>query len=396
MPKYEYTALNLQNKRMKGTLDARGDAELRKLLRTQELVLLKAKPLEDTQTRYRLKSAEVSEFSRQLSSMLQSGITVVRALEIIKDRDMKPPIGSIYQRMHKEVQMGCTLSEAMRTQGRAFPELLVNMYMSGEASGQLERAADKMATHYDKENRLNGKVKTAMTYPAILAVVTLVVIMLLFTIILPQFFTVFADMGTELPPVTKLLVGVSHFLQNQWYMALLFLAAVVVFVRLMLRNDGIALKVDRMKLRLPIAGKLLKVIYTARFARTLSSLYSSGLSMLQALEIAGTIIGNKYIAHQFASSITNVRNGDPLSEAIARIDGFDKKVATTILIGEESGRLDAMLESVAEGYDYEADVATSRLVQLIEPIMLVLMALIVGTVMFSVIMPLLSLYQNIG
>jgi len=396
MPKYEYTALSLQNKKITGSIDAHDNADLRKLLRTQDLVLLKSKPLEGAQTRYRLKSSEISEFSRQLSSMLQSGITVVRALEIIKDRDMKPPIGTIYQQMHKEVSRGCTLSEAMRMQGRAFPELLVNMFMSGEESGQLERSADKMASHYDKENRLNGKVKTAMTYPAILAVVTLVVIMLLFTLILPQFFAIFEDMGTDLPAVTKLLVGVSHFLQNKWFLSLLFVGAVVVLVRLMLRKESIALKVDRMKLRMPIVGKLLMIIYTARFSRTLSSLYSSGLSMLNALDICATIIGNKYIAIQFKSMITEVRNGDPLSEAIAKIDGFDKKVSTTILIGEESGRLDAMLESVAESYDYEADVATSRLVQLIEPIMLVLMALIVGTVMFSVIMPLLSLYQNIG
>ena len=396
MPTYEYTALNLQNKKILGCIDAHDDADLRKLLRMQDMVLLKAKSLEGAKTRYRLKASEVSEFSRQLASMLQSGITVVRALEIIKDRDGKPQIATIYQKLYKEVSRGCTLSDAMRMQGRAFPELLVNMFASGEASGQLERSADKMANHYDKDNRLNGKVKTAMTYPAILAVITLVVILLLFTLILPQFFKVFDEMGTELPTVTKLLVAVSHFLQNQWYVALFFLVGLVMLVRLMLRNEGIALAVDRMKLRLPIAGKLLKIIYTARFSRTLSSLYSSGLSMLSALEICATIIGNKYITRQFEAIITEVRNGEPLSEAIAKMDGFDKKVSTTILIGEESGSLDTMLDSVAESYDYEADIATSRLVQLIEPIMLVLMALIVGTVMFSVIMPLLSLYQNIG
>lgn len=396
MPKYNYTAIDLRNKKVKGTVDARDNADLRRVLRNQELVPVSTTVVDDVRTRYRMKAHEVSEFSRQISSMLQSGITVLRALEIIKDRDFKPPIRAIYQRLYKDVQQGFTLSEAMRLQGHAFPELLINIYMSGEATGQLERSADKMSTHYDKENRLNGKVKTAMTYPIILAVVTVGVIIGLFAFILPEFFKIFENMSAPIPIITTIMIGISNFLCTKYALIIAFILIVVFGIKLLLRLPPVRLQVDRYKLRMPIAGKLLKIIFTARFSRTLSSLYSSGLSMLNALEISATTIGNQYISSQFEALVTDVRNGEPLSESVAKVIGFDKKLSTTILIGEESGRLDTMLESVAESYDFEADQAIGRLVQMIEPAMLIVMAIVVCLVMVSVFMPLMSLYQSIA
>lgn len=394
MPKYSYTAVDLQNKKVKAALEARDDEDLRRILRAQNLVPLKYKAIEEKDSGYRLKANETAEFSRQLANMLGSGITVVRALEIIKDRDFKPGLKFIYQRLHRDVQQGVTLSEAMKMQPRAFPELLVNMYASGEASGQLERVSGKMAVHYEKEHRLNGKIKTAMTYPAILLVVTFLVVMIIFTVVLPQFFEMFKDI--ELPAVTQVIIGLSEFLQESWYGVIIGVLVVLAVIQYLLTIRDIALRVDTVKLRLPVIGSLLKTIYTARFSRTLSSLYSSGISMISALEITSTIIGNKYIESQFGDVIKGVRNGEPLSETIGQVDGFDKKLATTILIGEESGRLDALLESTAESFDYEAEVATGRLVQLVEPVMIVVMAVVVGTIMLAVMMPLMSLYQNVG
>ncbi len=394
MPKYSYTAVDISNKRSVGTVDARDDADLRRILRNQELVLIQYKLIEDKHSNYRLKANEAAEFSRQLASMLGSGITVARALEIMKDRDFKPGLRLIYQKLYKDALQGYTLSEAMRMQGRSFPELLINMYASGEASGQLERVATKMAVHYEKEHRLNGKVQSAMTYPTILFVVTIAVIMIIFTVILPQFFELFKEM--ELPALTKAVLGLSEFLQSYWYFVILGALVLVAVIKYTLSIPQVALEVDKLKIGFPVIGKLLKIIYTARFARTLSSLYSSGLSMINALEITSTIIGNRYIESQFSEVVRDVRNGEPLSESIAKVNGMDKKLTATILIGEESGRLDNMLESAAESFDYEAEMATGRLVALVEPVMLVVMAVIIGTIMFSVIMPLITLYQNIS
>lgn len=394
MPKYKYTAKNLANKTIKEIIDARDEQDLKKRVRDLNLVLIKYSEQEEKHSGYRLKAPEVSEFSRQLASMLDSGITVVRAMEIIKDRDFKPQLKQVFTRLHRDTQNGLTLSEAMLMQKKSFPELFVNIYASGEASGQLERSASKMANHYDKEHRLNGKVKSAMTYPIILLVFVVAVVMLVFTIILPSFFTLFEDI--EMPPLTQVMLAISGFLQANWYVVIIGALITIAVISYLLKIEKVALVVDRVKLKIPKIGKLLTIIYTARFSRTLSSLYSSGLTMLNALDISSKTMGNKYIENQFPGVIKNVRNGEPLSEAIRLVDGFDKKMSTTILIGEEAGRLDTMLESVAESFDYEAEMATGRLVQMIEPVMIVIMAVMIGSIMLSVIQPMMSLYNNVG
>jgi len=394
MPKYYYSALDLTNRKVTGELDARDDDDLRRLLRAQNLVPTKYSIIEDKDARYRMKALEVGEFARQLSSMLASGITIVRAMEILKERDFSPKVKKVYSKLHRDVMMGYTLSEAMRLQGKTFPELLVNMFASGEASGQLERVAGKMAVHYEKEHRLNSKAKAAMTYPIVLLIATLGAAMFLFIFVLPNLFDMFE--GMELPGITLFMIAMSTFLQNYWYAVIIGALILILLFQFLLTISRVRYHFDRLKLKLPVAGKLLKTIYTARFSRTLSSLYSSGIPMLRALEITATIVNNNYIADQFDAVILNVRNGEPLAASIGAVDGFDKKLTTTIMIGEETGRLDAMLESTAESFDYEAEIALDKLVQLIQPVMIIIMAGIIGTVMISVMMPMMSLYQSMG
>jgi len=392
MPKYHYTALDLSNTKVTGNLDARDADDLRRLLRAQNLVPTKYNIVEDKASGYRMKAMDVAEFSRQLSSMLASGITILRAMEILKERDFAPRVVAVYEKMYRDVQMGHTLSEAMRLQGKTFPELLINMYASGEASGQLERVADKMAVHYEKEHRLNARAKSAMMYPIILLITTVVVVFLLFIFILPNMFEMFE--GFPIPTITQIMLNISHFMQSYWYIVIIGVLIVVLLVQTLLQAPKVRYQFDKMKIKLRGMGKLLKIIYTARFARTLSSLYSSGIPMIRALEITATIVNNTYIASQFPEVITNVRNGDPLSASVGEVDGFDKKLSTTIMIGEESGRLDSMLESTAEAFDYEADVALDKLVQLIQPIMIVILAVVIGAIMLSVMLPMMSIYQN--
>lgn len=394
MPKYKYKAKNLDNLIVKNTIDAKDADDLKKRLRDMNLTLIKYGEVDERHTGYKLKAGEVAEFSRQLASMLSSGITIGRSMEILKDRDFKPKIKVIYAQLYKDVQNGHTLSEAMKLQGGAFPELFVNMMASGEASGQLEKSAEKMAVHYDKENRLNQKIKSAMAYPTILLCTTVIAILLVFTVILPQFFTLFE--GIDLPLITQVVMGISTFLTENWFYTIIAVLSFIVLVRFLLTIYAVAHVVDQMKLALPVIGGLLKIIYTARFSRTLSSLYVSGLSMITAINISSTILGNKYIQSQFPEIIKDVRNGEPLSDAVAKIDGFDTKLATSILIGEESGRLDTMLQSVADSFDYEAEMSMERLVRIIEPTVLVVMGVIVCFIMLSVMLPIMTLYNNIG
>jgi len=394
MPVYKYTAKNLQSEMIRGFMEAKDPEVVRRTLRKNNEFVIRIREVEENRKPYKLKPMEISDFSRQIASMLSSGITMIRAIKIMEERDIKPAIKKVYEVLYQEIQRGNTLSFAMEMTGGSFPELLINMYKSGEASGQMEGTARKMADHYEKEHKLRGKIKSAMTYPVILFVVTILVVILIFTLILPQFFTLFQ--GIELPAITRLMIGISSSMTSYWIFYLIGLLIVIGAITFLITVPKVKLALDHFKLKIPKIGKLMKIIYTARFARTLSSLYSSGLAMINALTISGNTIGNSYLQNQFSQAIEQVRNGEPLSASIQTIDGFDAKLVSTIYIGEESGNLDEMLESVADAFDYEAEMATTQLVTFIEPIMIIIMAVIIGGIMLSVMLPIMTLYQNVG
>ncbi|MCL2095736.1 MAG: type II secretion system F family protein [Oscillospiraceae bacterium] len=343
---------------------------------------------------YKLKPNEISEFSRQLAGMLKSGITVIRAVGILKSRDFKPVLLGVYGKLHKDVSSGSSLSEAMRLQKPAFPELLINMYASGETSGQLGRAASKMAAHYEKEYRLNNKIRSAMTYPVVLSAVTGTAAMVIFTLILPETFSLFEDM--PLPLITRVMFALSRFFRSYWLRTIAGVLIITAFVKYLSGIYKVSLWYDKKKLKFILFGRLLKTIYTARFARTLSSLYSGGVSIIDSLEISASVIGNKFIREQLNGLIENVRNGELLSEAAGKISGFDKKLAAYVLIGEESGNLDGMLISAAESLDYEAETAAEGMTRLLEPLLIVSMAAIICFIMLSVMLPVFDLYNNIA
>ena len=396
MPKFSYTALDLENKKLIGAIDAKNEDDFRRIMRIRDLVPLKFKVLDEKQQRYRLKADEAAEFCRQLASMLSSGITAVRSMEILKQRDFKPKLKNVYERLHKDIQQGSSISEAMLLQGRAFPVLLINMFASGEASGQLENVTDRMATHYEKEHKLNGKIKSAIRYPKILGVATILVVLIIFVFVLPEFFGTLTSLGTELPTITKVIISISEFLLSGWYLLLIAVLVLILAFQFLFSVYRVRLVFDKFKLKMPVVGKLLRIIYTARFARTLSSLYGSGVSMIRSLEITGTVITNKYIESQFTDLIKNVRNGESLSDSVRKLDGLDNKLPNTILIGEEAGRLDTMLVSTADAFDYEAEQATAALVALAEPVMIVIMAVVIMIVILSVMLPMAGMYQSFG
>jgi type IV pilus assembly protein PilC len=268
------------------------------------------------------------------------------------------------------------------------------MIRAGENTGKLDATCEKMAVTYEKEHRLNAKIKQALVYPIILVVLIIGVVLIIFTFVLPQFMDLFKDM--ELPLPTRIVMGISDFLVGYGVWLLIGIVAAVAALIALLRQPGPRRVFDHFKLKLPKMGRLLSTIYTARFARTLSSLYVSGISMIQALTIARATIGNAYISAQFDGVIEALGNGRTLSQALSTVDGFEPKLRSTVLIGEESGNLEKMLESVADQYEYDSEMATQNLVALIEPVLIVFMALIVFSVIISVLMPIYQLYSNIG
>ncbi|MEG1997536.1 MAG: type II secretion system F family protein, partial [Clostridiales bacterium] len=300
----------------------------------------------------------------------------------------------LYEGLYQSLLEGLSLSEAMEQAGGAFPPLLINMYKAAEANGTIDLTALRMAEHYEKEYRLKSRLRSASTYPIILLCLTIGVLLVIFTVVLPQFFTMFGDM--ELPLMTRIMMGISVGLRANFLFILIGVLVAVFGITMLLQNRAVRLFLDQLKLKLPVFGKLLRVIYTARFSRTLSSLYSSGLTILTALQVSRDTIGNLYIADQFDGVIQDVRNGIALSDALEKVDGYDKKLPSTVLIGEESGQLEKMLLSVSDAFDYEADQVTQRLASMLEPMLLILMAVVIGIVMLSVIVPIYNMYGNIG
>ena len=337
----------------------------------------------------------LADFCRQLGTLLKAGVSLVRSLNIIANEiGVRSTDKETYQNLLNSIRQGIPLSEAMDEQGRTFPVLLVSMMRSAEANGNLDQTSLRMAEHYEKENRLNGKVRNAMIYPIVLSVLLVGVIIFILSYLVPQFQDIF-DTMESLPLPTVILLGLSGGIRKYWPFILLILAAVIFGIRLILRIPKVRWKKDQLKLRLPVIGKLLRKIYTARFARTLCSLYSSGIPIIQAMQIGSSTVGNRYIEEQFGQAVDSIRRGESLSVSLMEIDGFQKKLSSAIQVGEETGSLDEMLDSIAESLEFEAERALERLVTLLEPVLIILMAVIIGFVVVAVILPIYESYSTI-
>ena len=394
---FKYRAQDEKGKIITSTMQAQDEAELHSKLKSEGLLLMEAK--EDVQAKksYKpLKADKVADFARNLSKLLGAGVTLVKALRIIsEDESIKEKERQLYSDVLRLVRSGMPLSDAMDEQGGAFPTLFVNMIRSAESGGNMDQTAANMAEYYSKEHRLNQKIKSSTTYPKILGVLIVIVVMILMGYVLPQFNSLFAQMET-LPVATRILMAISDFVSKKWY--LLIFAALVLFIafKIIFSIHAVRVLKDKIEIHLPVIGKLRKIIYTARFSRTLASMYSAGIPIVTCLQITKTTVGNLYIEGQFDDMIASIRSGTPLSEAIANIDGFVKKLSSSVAVGEETGALDSMLVSIADQMDYDSEIAIEKLVAMIEPLMIVVMAAIVGFIMIAVIQPIYGSYQSIA
>lgn len=339
-----------------------------------------------------LKADFLSEFCRQIGAMTGAGITVTKVMEILQDAARERRAAVLYGKLNEKMKYGLPLSNAMEEMN-VFPELMINMFRAAEVSGKFEDTANRMAEYYRKEHRLMERVKTAAAYPKFLCVILLVVVMFVFYVIIPMVEPLFREM--ELPMVTKVLFGTSHFIESKWYLLMIFAASLFIIGVMLKNNDKVSLFRDGVQLYFPITGKHMRIIYTARFARSMGNLYDSGISMVESLEISSRTLGNRYLERQFPEVVRKVKAGELLSCAIKCVNGFDKKLAPVILVGEETGRLDDMLQNIADAYEYEAETAFTRLIALIEPLMIVIVGVVIGIVLLGIMLPMWHMYEYI-
>ena len=396
MGEFKYKAKNLDNKTIKGRLEAKNKDELFGRLKAQGYVAFSITEVVQEEVRpVRLKSLELAEFSRNVGTMLGSGISIIKTISIMMEQAATKNQKLAYQQLYEIINEGNTLSYAMQKLENTFPELMINMYRSGEVSGGLEKSAMKMAEYYEKDHRLNGKIKMSMAYPLVLLGLTIGVVLLMYLVILPNFFTLFDNFKIELPLITKIVLGMSKAVSSYWYLLLIGVVILAAGVRKAAAIPKVAVAIDEFKLKIPKIGKLLRIIYTARFARTLSALYSRGVNMMDSVAISAKIIGNKYVAGQFADVVSRIKDGNQLSASLKDVIGIDTRLASSVSIGEETGRLDDMLNSMADSYDYDAEVAVAKLLTYIEPLMIIIMAGVVGVTILSILLPMFQIYSSI-
>lgn len=395
MPEYKYQAQDSKGKIVKGKAEAFDETDLQKRFHESGLLLLEAKPIKKQMALKPLKKPRLADFCRQLGTLIKSGVTLIKAIEIIaNDESINDYERQLYLRLRDRIVQGVALSTVMEELEPAFPPLLIYMLRAAETSGTLDTTCLRLAEQYTSEAELEQTAKNSLTYPKILSVLIVVVVAILFGYVLPQFEDIFSTLPS-LPLPTRILMAISDFVANRWYVLAIVVVLGFIFGKMIIKIPSVKLTIDHIKV-MGKWGKLTKVIYSARFARTMSSLYSSGIPIHSCIEISKTTIGNKYIESQFAEVERKVSGGMPLSSALTEVNGFVSKLPSTIKVGEETGMLGNMLESVANDLDFYSKQALLKLTSYIEPVMIVVMAVAVGFIMISIIQPIYQSYQTIG
>jgi type IV pilus assembly protein PilC len=396
LKRFRYTARDAQGALTKGVMDVDSAEEVYQRLKQENLYCLRLQVDDASRaqdSRHKMKLKDVALFCRQMSTMLAAGVTVVKALDLLYARSDNARNRASFLRLSEDIQKGLSFCEALREQGGFYPALLVNMVQAGERSGSLDAVMQKMSDHYEKEYRLVGKVRTSMAYPILLVVVTLAVMIGLFVFVLPRFFVMFE--GAELPGITRAVMAISHFLINDWYILIVAAAALALLAALLRQVPRVRRELDRIKLYLPLMGRQLRTIYVARLTHAMSILYASGIPMIDAVEMSVSVLNNRYLTERFIQVVEDISRGEMLSTALEKTGLFDPMVPAMTSIGEESGRLEQMLVQLSSFYDSEAEAAVQRLVSLLEPVMLVVIALVVGVIVAAVILPIYSMYASV-
>jgi type IV pilus assembly protein PilC len=385
MKSFSYTGTTPAGKQVKGTINAEDERDFMSQVNAKGLTNLKyeEKDIESSKTIKKFSTKDLAFNCRQLAAMLTSGLTLVKALDILSKEQPNEQAKEVWQSVYENVQKGESFSSSLELYQGVFPDFLISMVNAGESSGSLDVIMQRMSDHYAKENKMNNTIKGAMTYPIILGIMCIAVVIGMFTFIMPTFAGMYEN-PDDMPPFTKIMMGFSDSLVHYWYVYILAVAGIVFGITYAMKIPGTRLKWDKFIIKAPTVGPLVVKIYTARFARTLSSLYSSGIPMVECLKRSSSILGNRYINEQFENVIDEVKQGETLSSSIQRTEIFDSMFCSIIFVGEEAGALDTILSKTAEYYDEEADSAVARLVSLLEPVMIIIMGIAVCCLLLAV------------
>ena len=392
---YKYTAYNMDGKRFAGKQSATDEEAFREEMKEKALFLVECREIEKiVKKSERLLGKEVPEFSRNMGTLLTAGIPLAQTLEALRGENKNAKLRRMYDKLFQYVNEGVLFSEAMRIQTEVFPPLLVNMVAAAEETGKLGASMMQASEYYEKQYQLQSKVRSSLAYPVFLLALSVVIMMGIFTFIIPYFTDIVG--GSSITGLTAVFMKISSVLrENILFISLsfVFLAALVISL---VQKPQVRLKIDQGILSVPKIGDLFEVIYTARFSQTMAYLYMSDVSIVDALRNTKHAIGNTYVVSQFDHMINQVTSGLMLSEAILEVKGLQNSIKWPIKIGEESGDLANMLLSTSESLTAESERAADKLTSFLGPVMIIILGIFIGMIMISVFMPILNMYQGIG
>lgn len=398
-----YKAKDRSGQMFTGSILADSEAAVASYVREKGYFVTQIKKKNDTaslegiiQNFRRVSIKDLAIVCRQFSTMVDAGVPFVNCLSILIDQTDNPRLRIALQDVYKKVKEGETLSHALAGQANVFPPILINMIEAGEVGGVLDDVLDRLATHFEKEHKLNEKVKSAMTYPAVVLSIAFLVVIFIITFVLPTFMQIFIGMKMELPLPTRILLGLSSFLRE--YVLLLVVAILLAGAgfSLALRKPNFKKNVDEFILRLPIIGVLARKVAIARFSRTLSTLVRGGVPILNAIDVVKKTMGNLSMVAALSRAQSNVKEGGGLANTLASSKVFTPMVVQMVAIGEESGALDKMLGKVADFYESDVDDMVGRLSSILEPVIVGILGVVIGFIVISIILPLFDVITNVG
>jgi len=398
---FKYKVMNHQGQKIEGTFKANSKNEVLAMIEDNNYYPIEIKEtLEREQTDIfdsfsKVKTKDLYIFCRQFHTMINAGANISNALDVLRKQTANKKLKKSLSEAHDDVQKGISLSEALGKHRDVFPDLLINMINTGEVSGNLDIIMSRMATHFEKENKINNQLKSAMVYPTVLACLAVSAVVLLLTFVMPTFVGMFQGSGVALPLPTRIVMGLSKFIRTQWYILIVVIGGGVYGIKTYTKTTAGKLLIDGIKLKLPIIKDTTEKVIVSRFTRTLSTVLTSGVSLVQALEVVQKIVGNKVAEKSLERIKEKVLKGVSLGEALGEETIFPVMLHSMIKIGEESGSLDNILDVTANFYDEELEASLKRMTTMIEPLMIIIMGVVIGFIVVAMMMPMFDMFQTI-
>jgi type IV pilus assembly protein PilC len=402
MPTFQYTAFNGEGKKVNGKVDARDENHAFQELKLKGLQVIHLSHYKESILHKdiefltpKVKTEHFVVFCRQFATLIKAGIGAAESVQILSQQTESKVLKKALEQVHSELRTGTHLSISFQDHPKIFPAIFVSMVRAGEVSGNLDDVLEKLANFFEKENYTRQKIKSAMTYPITVTILAFFVTFFLMWKVVPQFVSTFSKMGIELPLITRIVMEISEVVTRHWYFVLLLPLVTYFLIRMWVQTPRGRYMIDLIKLRMPIFGKLNQKAAMARFCRTFSSLFTAAVPIFQIIDIVSQVVGNEVISRTLNDAKVNLRKGQSLATPLKSNWVFPPMVVHMVTVGEKTGSLDSVLDKVADFYESDVEQMAERLKSLLEPLMIMFVAGVVGLIVLAILLPTFTLYGNL-